>query len=60
MKSNIARNADNVLAAEQLFNLFKEYQIAGFTEEQAFQMILQAIDSTIIAQSMHYHMGEKK
>ncbi len=50
----IARDANNVLAAEQLFALFKEYIKAGFTEKQALELILEAVNASIMAQAMNY------
>jgi len=48
----IARNPDNVIAAEQLFALFTEYTKAGFSEDQAMSMIHVAIEASIMAQAM--------
>ena len=49
----IARNPDNVIAAEQLFSLFTEYKKVGFTEIQAMEMVLRAIEASIMAQAMN-------
>jgi len=47
----IARNPDNVLAAESLFSLYTEYRNVGFTEEQAMSLILEAVHASIMAQA---------
>ena len=52
VRAQKARNPDNVIAAEQLFALFTEYKKAGFNEDQAMTLILQAVEALIIAQAM--------
>ena len=51
----IARNADNVVAAEALYSLFTEYKRAGFTSEEAMQIICTSVEATIMAQAFFHH-----
>ena len=47
----IARNTDAMIAAESIYATYKEYQTAGFTEAQAFVLILETLKAVIIAQA---------
>ena len=48
----IARNPDNILAAEQLYSLYNEYIKVGFKKPQAMSLILTAVEASIMAQAM--------